>query len=178
LCTAVIDHGSFGDSDEMRIPSWMGALDLDFTRLGISEPFDAIGLDKARLEREYPEFRVGDVSCYIAAKLSSKRMANCAFAMLHSLVGILQSFSARAGICPRDLVNRQFAAPRPHALWLSDFTYVATWSGFVYVAFVLDALEQALHARRPGPADGLVHQSVAAPNMSRSVTPSAWQRPV
>ena len=80
--------------------------------------------------------------------------------------------------CPLDKVNRQFAADRPNKLWVSDFTYVATWSGFVYVAFVidvyarrivgwrasrtasagfvLDALEQALHARRPVEA-GLVH---------------------
>ena len=83
--------------------------------------------------------------------------------------------------CPRDRVNRQFHAPRPNALWLSDFTYVATWTGFVYVAFVidafarriagwrvarsmqaglvLDALEQALHDRRPAEDTGLVHHS-------------------
>jgi transposase InsO family protein len=70
---------------------------------------------------------------------------------------------------------------RPNALWVVDFTYVHTWAGFVYVAFVidayarrivgwkvstsatagfvLDALEQAIHARRPGPDDGLVHHS-------------------
>src|SRR5919202_252340 len=81
---------------------------------------------------------------------------------------------------PLDRVNRQFRAPRPNALWVSDFTYVATWSGFVYVAFVidayarrivgwrvsrtahagfvLDALEQALHERRPM-RGGLVHNS-------------------
>ncbi len=83
--------------------------------------------------------------------------------------------------CPRDHVNRQFKAPRPNALWVSDFTYVATWTGFVYVAFiidvyarrivgwrvsrtahtgfVLDALEQALHERRPARRAGLVHHS-------------------
>jgi transposase InsO family protein len=82
---------------------------------------------------------------------------------------------------PLDHVNRQFHASRPNALWVSDFTYVATWSGFVYVAFVidayarrivgwrvsrtahasfvLDALEQALHDRRPVHRDGLVHHS-------------------
>jgi len=82
--------------------------------------------------------------------------------------------------CPLDRVNRHFKAPRPNALWVSDFTYAATWAGFVYVAFVidayarrivgwrvsrtahagfvLDALEQALHARRPQAA-GLVHHS-------------------
>ena len=83
--------------------------------------------------------------------------------------------------CPLDHVNRQFRAPRPNALWVSDFTSVATWSGFIYVAFVidafarrivgwrvsrtahasfvLDALEQALHQRRPVRDDGLVHHS-------------------
>ena len=80
---------------------------------------------------------------------------------------------------PPDLVHRAFAATRPNQLWVADITYVATWAGFAYVAFVidvfsrrivgwrvssslksdlaLDALEQALHAR-PG-ADGVVHHS-------------------
>jgi putative transposase len=83
--------------------------------------------------------------------------------------------------CPRDRVNRQFQAERPNALWVSDFTYVSTWQGFVYAAFiidvfarsivgwrvsasartdfVLDALEQALYARQPGQQDGLIHHS-------------------
>jgi transposase InsO family protein len=91
------------------------------------------------------------------------------------------TISDKAAPCPLDHVNRQFHAPRPNALWVSDFTYVATWSGFVYVAFVidayarrivgwrvsraahasfvLDALEQALHDRRPVHRDGLVHHS-------------------
>ncbi len=82
---------------------------------------------------------------------------------------------------PLDRVNRIFRAPRPNMLWLSDFTYVATWSGFVYVAFVidafarrivgwrvsrsaradfvLDALEQALHQRQPFAGGELVHHS-------------------
>jgi transposase InsO family protein len=81
--------------------------------------------------------------------------------------------------CPLDKVNRHFKAPAPNVLWVSDFTYVATWQGFVYAAFVidvfarrivvwrvsrtahagfvLDALEQAVHQRQPG--DGLVHHS-------------------
>jgi len=91
------------------------------------------------------------------------------------------TISNAAAPCPLDRVNRQFKAPRPNALWVSDFTYVATWAGFVYVAFiidvfarrivgwrvsrtahagfVLDALEQALHARRPVRGGGLVHHS-------------------
>ncbi|RJE78470.1 IS3 family transposase [Paracoccus sp. JM45] len=82
--------------------------------------------------------------------------------------------------CPLDKVNRQFHAPAPNVLRVSDFTYVATWQGFVYVAFVidvfacrivgwrvsrtasagfvLDALEQAIHQRRPA-QDQLVHHS-------------------
>ena len=91
------------------------------------------------------------------------------------------TISDKAAPCPLDHVNRQFRAPRPNALWVSDFTYVATWTGFVYVAFVidayarrivgwrasrtahasfvLDALEQALHDRRPVHRGGLVHHS-------------------
>jgi transposase InsO family protein len=91
------------------------------------------------------------------------------------------TISDKALPCPRDHVNRQFKAPRPNALWVSDFTYVATWAGFVYVAFiidvyarrivgwrvsrtahtgfVLDALEQALHERQPARRAGLVHHS-------------------
>ena len=87
----------------------------------------------------------------------------------------------KAAPCPLDHVNRQFHAPAPNRLWLSDFTYVSTWSGFVYVAFIIDAyarrivgwrvsrtahagfvldvLEQALHARRPAHKTGLVHHS-------------------
>lgn len=83
--------------------------------------------------------------------------------------------------CPLDKVNREFRVARPNALWVVDFTYVHTWAGFVYVAFVidayarrivgwkvsssatagfvLDALEQAIHARRPGPDDSLIHHS-------------------
>jgi putative transposase len=91
------------------------------------------------------------------------------------------TISDKAALCPLDHVNRQFHAPRPNALWVSDFTYVSTWTGFVYVAFiidvyarrivgwrtsrtahasfVLDALEQALHDRRPAHRGGLVHHS-------------------
>jgi putative transposase len=55
-----------------------------------------------------------------------------------------------------DRVNRQFVAERPNQLWVADFTYVSTWQGFAYVAFVLDALEQALWVRRPS---GTIHHS-------------------
>ncbi len=83
--------------------------------------------------------------------------------------------------CPLDRVNRQFKAERPNQLWVSDFTYVSTWQGWLYVAFVidvyarrivgwrvssamrtdfvLDALEQALYDRQPQNSDALVHHS-------------------
>ena len=48
------------------------------------------------------------------------------------------TISDKAAPCPLDHVNRQFRAPAPNKLWVSDFTYVATWAGFVYVAFVID----------------------------------------
>ena len=49
------------------------------------------------------------------------------------------TISDKAALCPLDHVNRQFHASAPDRLWLADFTYVATWAGFVYVAFVIDA---------------------------------------
>jgi len=83
--------------------------------------------------------------------------------------------------CPLDRVNRQFRADRPNQLWVSDFTYVSTWQGWLFVAFVidvfarrivgwrvsrsmhtdfvLDALEQALYARQPEKKDALIHHS-------------------
>ena len=116
--------------------------------------------------------------------------ARCTVARLMrgmGLQGIVRGKKVRTTVpgpaanCPLDRVNRQFRAPRPNALWVSDFTYVATWTGFVYVAFVidayarrivgwrasrtahagfvLDALEQALHERRPVQGGGLVHHS-------------------
>ena len=49
-----------------------------------------------------------------------------------------------AAPCPRDRANRVFRAPAPNRLWVSDFTYVATWGGFVYVAFVIDAFARRI----------------------------------
>jgi len=117
-------------------------------------------------------------------------VARCTVARLMrrmGLQGVVRGKTVRTPIsnaavpCPLDRVNRQFKAPRPNALWVSDFTYFATWVGFVYVAFlidtfarrivgwrvcrtahagfVLDALEQALHERRPVRGGGLVHHS-------------------
>ena len=132
-------------------------------------------------------------------------VARCTVARLMRAMGlqgvirgksVKTTVSDKAAPCPLDHVNRQFKVPRPNVLWLSDFTYVATWAGFVYVAFVidayarrivgwrvsrtahagfvLDALEQALHDRRPLHRGGLVHHSDRGSQSSRSNTPSAW----
>ena len=83
--------------------------------------------------------------------------------------------------CPDDKVNREFTADMPNQLWVSDFTYVSSWQGMVYVAFVidvfarkivgwrvstsmttgfvLDALNQAICQRAPSEADNLIHHS-------------------
>ncbi|WP_167713197.1 IS3 family transposase [Sphingomonas trueperi] len=118
------------------------------------------------------------------------QVARCTVARLMremGLAGVIRgkpvrtTISDRAAPCPLDHVNRKFYAPAPNMLWVSDFTYVATWAGFVYVAFVidtyarrivgwrasrtahasfvLDALEQALHDRRPAHRGGLIHHS-------------------
>jgi putative transposase len=95
--------------------------------------------------------------------------------------GIKTTISDADAVCPLDRVNRQFSAERPNALWVADFTYVKTWQGFVYVAFVidvfaryivgwnvsssahtgfvLDALEQGLYDRQPERDGGLIHHS-------------------
>ena len=117
-------------------------------------------------------------------------VARCTVARLMRAMGlqgavrgkpVRTTHSDKAVSCPLDRVNRQFQAPRPNTLWVSDFTYVATWAGFIYVAFVidayarrivgwrvsrtahagfvLDALEQALHERRPLQGGGLIHHS-------------------
>jgi len=117
-------------------------------------------------------------------------VARCTVARLMKrlgLKGVIRGKRVRTTIsdpatpCPLDHVKRQFKASRPNELWVSDFTYVSTWQGFVYVAFiidvfarrivgwrvcstahtdfVLDALEQALYDRRPPGGKRLVAHS-------------------
>ncbi|UXE78014.1 IS3 family transposase [Escherichia coli] len=114
------------------------------------------------------------------------RVARCTVARLMAVMGLagvlrgkkVRTTISRKAVAAGDRVNRQFVAERPDQLWVADFTYVSTWRGFVYAAFiidvfagyivgwrvsssmettfVLDALEQALWARRPS---GTVHHS-------------------
>ncbi|TCT19474.1 transposase InsO family protein [Thiobaca trueperi] len=111
-------------------------------------------------------------------------VARCTMARLKGVVRgqpVNTTTRDQAVACPDDLVNRHFQAERPNALWVSDFTDVSTWQGLVYVAcvidvfarcivgwkvassmrteFVLDALEQALAARRPARQGELIHHS-------------------
>ncbi|MBW9629225.1 IS3 family transposase [Escherichia coli] len=114
------------------------------------------------------------------------RVARCTVARLMAVMGLagvlrgkkVRTTVSRKTVAAGDRVNRQFVAERPDQLWVADFTYVSTWQGFVYVAFIidvfagyivgwwvsssmettfaLDALEQALWARRPS---GTIHHS-------------------
>ena len=121
-----------------------------------------------------------------AMKRENIEIARCTVERLMSQLGIegvrrgqkvKTTHGQPADQCPK--VNRQFRASQPNELWVSDFTFVSTWRRFVYVAFVidtfanrivgwqasttqdtqvvLDALEQAIHARRP--AEKLIHHS-------------------
>jgi len=136
-----------------------------------------------------------------------QQVARCTVARLMKRLGlqgvihgrpVRTTVSDRAAPCPLDHVNRQFMAPRPNALWVSDFTYVSTWAGFVYVAFVidtyarrivgwrvsrtahagfvLDALEQALHERRPLHGADWSITAIVAANTCPFATPNGWPK--
>jgi putative transposase len=124
-------------------------------------------------------------------KREGQAVARCTVARLMRRLGLAGAVRGRkfkvttipdtAVARPRDLVTRQFTAVRPNQLWVADLTYVATWRGFVYVAFVidvfsrrivgwrvssslrsdlaLDALEQALYDRPISASESLVHHS-------------------
>jgi transposase InsO family protein len=149
------------------------ALKIEVLRV-FKENFRVYGVRKVWRQMQREGFDVA--RCTVARLMRSMRLAGIIRGK-----SIRTTVSDKAALCPLDHVNRQFRAPRPNALWVSDFTYVATWTGFVYVAFVidayarrivgwrvsrtahagfvLDALEQALHDRRPVHRGGLVHHS-------------------
>jgi transposase InsO family protein len=147
---------------------------------------------KPEIQRVYDDnFRVyGARKVWLQMKREGIEVARCTVERLMKRMGIQgiirgkavkTTVSDKAAPCPLDRVNRQFKAPAPNMLWVSDFTYVSTWAGTMYVAFVidvfarrivgwrvarsmqtsfvLDALEQALAARRPFSGSGLVHHS-------------------
>lgn len=163
---------------------------LDVDRLSVRARSD-IGM-KIEIRRVFNEnFQVYGVrKVWRQLQREGYGIARCTVARLMrlmSLQGIIRgkpvrtTFPDKAAPSPLDRVNRQFKAPAPNRMWVSGFTYVATWQGVVYVAFVidvfarrivgwrasrtahagfaLDALEQALHDRRPVHGGGLVHHS-------------------
>ena len=165
------------------------ARQADLSRLPLRAQRDAAL--RVEIKRVFEEnFRVyGMRKVWRQLRRESFDVARCTVARLINgmgLAGAVRGRTARTTVsdkaapCPLDRVNRQFQVPAPNMLWVSDFTYVATRQGFVYVAFVtdafarrivgwrvsrtahagfvLDALEQALHDRRPAKG-GLTHHS-------------------
>jgi transposase InsO family protein len=148
---------------------------------------------ESQIQRVWDEnFQVYGVrKTWRALKREDIEVARCTVARLMARLGLRGAVRGRAFKAttvadstlarPEDRVRRNFAAQRPNALWVSDLTYVATWRGFVYVAFVidayarrivgwrvsntlrtdlaLDALEQALYERSPSTEQALVHHS-------------------
>jgi transposase InsO family protein len=146
---------------------------------------------KGEIERVWKENEsvYGARKVWLQLKREDVAVARCTVERLMARMGLRGALRGRAFRCttiaddravrPDDLVGRDFNADRPNRLWVADLTYVATWAGFVYVAFVvdvfsrkivgwrvssslrsdlaLDALEQALHLRRD--RNGLVHHS-------------------
>jgi putative transposase len=151
-----------------------------------------------QLRREITRVHAENFSVYGADKVWAQlnregiRVARCTVERLMRRLGLRGAVRGKrfrttipdaAAVRPRDLVERQFKVPAPNQLWVADLTYVRTWSGFVYVAFVTDAysrrivgwqasrslrtdlalhaLEQAIWTRQRVGADldGLVHHS-------------------
>jgi len=148
---------------------------------------------RAAIQRVYDaHFQVyGPRKVWHQLQREGTRVARCTVERLMRKMGLRGAVRGRAWITtthadpaaerPIDLVERDFTATRPNELWVADFTYVATWRGFVYVAFVidvfarrivgwrvstslrtdfvLDALEQALYERGGEDLTALVHHS-------------------
>ena len=134
--------------------------------------------------------RYGARKVWHALRREGRNIARCTVERLMKEMGIQGVVRGKKVIttnpdtshpCPDDKVNREFKAGSPNQLWVSDFTYVSSWQGMVYVAFVidvfarriagwrvstsmttgfvLDALNQAICQRRPTKADALIHHS-------------------
>ena len=147
--------------------------------------------DFKEIERVYKKSkgRYGARKIWYQLRREKKDIARCTVERLmreHGLQGVTRgkkrtTIPDPAQACPDDKVNREFTATAPNQLWVSDFTYVSTWMGMVYVAFVidvfarkivgwrvstsmttsfvLDALNQAICQRCPAKGRGLIHHS-------------------
>jgi putative transposase len=198
MTTFIVDHRSvFGVGPICRVlpiaPSTYyarRALELDPELASDRARRDAS--DKANIQRVFDASRgrYGARKVWHALRREGKDIARCAVERLMKamkLQGVVRGGKVittnpdAAQPCPDDKVNREFVAPTPNRLWVSDFTYVSSWQGMVYVAFVidvfarkivgwrvstsmttsfvLDALNQAICQRCPSEADNLVHHS-------------------
>jgi transposase InsO family protein len=146
---------------------------------------------RGHIRRVWLENRLvyGAKKVWKALKREGLKVARCTVVRLMRQMGLFGAVRGKkvkttlpdhSLVCPLDLVSRDFTADRPNQLWVSDFTYVSTWSGWVYTSFVvdvfarrivgwrvsnsmsadlvLDALEQAIWARQIG-SEQLVHHS-------------------
>ncbi|CAG0972279.1 MAG: IS3 family transposase [Rhizobiaceae bacterium] len=151
-----------------------GAALIDEVRRVFEASFRVCGVRKVWLQLQREGFDVA--RCTVAGMMTAMGQEGIIRGKTVST-----TVSDKAAPCPLDHVNRQFHVPASIMLWLSDFIYVATWTGFVYVAFViiadarrivgswvsrtvhaafiLDAFEQALHEWGPAHRTGLVHHS-------------------
>jgi len=149
-------------------------------------------VDKENIQRVFDSSggRYGARKVWHALRREGKDIARCTVERLMKAMGIQGVVRGKKVVttdpdasqpCPDDKVNREFVADMPNQLWVSDFTYVSSWQGMVYVAFVidvfarkivgwrvstsmttgfvLDALNQAICQRVPSEADGLIHHS-------------------
>lgn len=150
---------------------------------------DAVDLEKIKAAHSKSRGRYGARKVWHQLRRYGHDIARCTVERLmhlHGLQGVVRgqkktTIPDPAQPCPDDKVNRQFVAEAPNQLWVSDFTYVSTWAGMVYVAFVidvfarrivgwrvstsmttgfvLDALNQAISQRCPAEGGGLIHHS-------------------
>lgn len=122
----------------------------------VRDPEKAPGRRKrdAELSREILRIHAENFGVYGRRKVwrqmlrDGTKVARCTVARLMRQLGlkgvvrgkaVKTTVPDKAAVCPLDKVQRQFRAPAPNRLWLSDFTYVSTWQGFAYVAFIIDA---------------------------------------
>ena len=151
---------------------------------------DAVDCEEIKNVFEKSGKRYGARKVWHQLRREGKDIARCTVERLMNVLGLQGVVRGKkkkttlpdpAQPCPKDRVNREFTATTPNQLWVSDFTYVSSWMGMVYVAFVidvfarkivgwrvsttmttsfvLDALNQAICQRCPSQADGLIHHS-------------------
>jgi len=166
------------------------AIDSDPQRASERAKSDAIDRDKIQEAFDDSGKRYGARKIWHQLRRSKHNIARCTVERLMKAMGlqgvvrgkqVITTNPDTAQPCPDDKVNREFKAQSPNQLWVSDFTYVSTWQGMAYVAFVvdvfsrrivgwrvstsmttafvLDALNQAICQRGPEKGGGLIHHS-------------------